>query len=45
MAEWQNSLDEGLKDRLQYRLWQQNNIILNAKKYEVEMQYLDKAVL
>jgi hypothetical protein len=34
MAEWQN-FRRRLKRQLQYRLWQQNNIILNAKKYEV----------
>ena len=46
MAEWQNSLDEGLKkDSTIARLWQQKAMpYFKCQKYEVGMQYLDKAV-
>jgi tetratricopeptide (TPR) repeat protein len=47
MAEWQNCLDEGLKkDSTIAYLWQQKAMpYFKARKYEVGMKYLDKAVL
>ncbi|MEP6929162.1 MAG: tetratricopeptide repeat protein [Flavobacterium sp.] len=47
MAEWQNCLDEGLKkDSTIAALWQQKAMpYFKARKYEVGMQYIDKAVL
>ena len=47
MAEWQNCLDEGLKqDSTIAYLWQQKAMpYFKARKYEVGMHYLDKAVL
>lgn len=46
MAEWQNCLDEGLKkDSTVARLWQEKAMpYFKARKYEVGMQYIDKAV-
>ncbi|MEO8534361.1 MAG: hypothetical protein ABI441_11440, partial [Flavobacterium sp.] len=46
MAEWQNCLDEGLKkDSTIAALWQQKAMpYFKARKYEVGMQYIDKAV-
>lgn len=46
MAEWQNCLDEGLKkDNTIAYLWQQKAMpYFKARKYEVGMQYIDKAV-
>jgi tetratricopeptide (TPR) repeat protein len=46
MAEWQNCLDEGLKkDSTIAQLWQQKAMpYFKARKYEVGMQYIDKAV-
>tara|TARA_B110000908_G_C10265169_1_gene463107 strand:- start:3484 stop:4299 length:816 start_codon:yes stop_codon:yes gene_type:complete len=46
MAEWQNKLDEGLKiDSTVAYLWQQKAMpYFKARKYEVGMKYLDKAV-
>lgn len=46
MQEWQNCLDQGLKvDSTVAYLWQQKAMpYFKAKKYEVGMQYLDKAV-
>jgi tetratricopeptide (TPR) repeat protein len=46
MAEWQNCLDEGLKkDSTVAYLWQQKAMpYFKARKYEVGMQYIDKAV-
>lgn len=47
MNKWQNCLDEGLKqDSTIAYLWQQKAMpYFKARKYEVGMQYLDKAVL
>jgi len=47
MNEWQNCLDEGLKkDSTIAYLWQQKAMpYFKARKYEVGMTYLDKAVL
>ncbi|WP_282068948.1 tetratricopeptide repeat protein [Olleya namhaensis] len=47
MSEWQNCLDTGLKvDSTVAYLWQQKAMpYFKAKKYEVGMTYLDKAVL
>ena len=46
MTEWQNCLDEGLKkDSTIAYLWQQKAMpYFKARKYEVGMQYVDKAV-
>jgi tetratricopeptide (TPR) repeat protein len=46
MAEWQNCLDEGLKkDSTIAYLWQQKAMpYFKARKYEVGMKYVDKAV-
>ena len=46
MAEWQNSLDNGLKkDSTIAYLWQQKAMpYFKAKKYEIGMKYIDKAV-
>ncbi len=46
MAEWQNCLDEGLKkDSTVAYLWQQKSMpYFKAKKYEIGMKYIDKAV-
>ena len=46
MAEWQACLNEGLKkDSTVAYLWQQKAMpYFKAKKYEVGMQYIDKAV-
>ena len=46
MGEWQNCLDEGLKkDSTVAYLWQQKSMpYFKARKYEVGMQYVDKAV-
>ena len=46
MAEWQNCLDEGLKkDSTIAYLWQQKSMpYFKAKKYEIGMKYIDKAV-
>jgi len=46
MDEWQNCLDEGLKkDSTIAYLWQQKAMpYFKAKKYEVGMKYIDKAV-
>lgn len=46
MKEWQNCLDEGLKlDSTVAYLWQQKAMpYFKAKKYEIGMAYLDKAV-
>ncbi|MGL2995084.1 tetratricopeptide repeat protein [Flavobacterium sp. TSSA_36] len=46
MSEWQNCLDEGLKkDSTIAYLWQQKAMpYFKARKYEVGMQYIDKAV-
>lgn len=46
MAEWQNCLDEGLKkDSTIARLWQEKAMpYFKCKKYEVGMQFVDKAV-
>ncbi|HEU4791528.1 MAG TPA: tetratricopeptide repeat protein [Flavobacterium sp.] len=46
MAEWQNCLDEGLKkDSTIAYLWQQKAMpYFKARKYEIGMQYIDKAV-
>ena len=46
MAEWQNQLDEGLQiDSTVAYLWQQKAMpYFKARKYEVGMKYLDKAV-
>jgi tetratricopeptide (TPR) repeat protein len=46
MTEWQNCLDEGLKkDSTIAQLWQQKAMpYFKARKYEVGMQYIDKAV-
>jgi tetratricopeptide (TPR) repeat protein len=46
MAEWQKCLDEGLKkDSTIASLWQQKAMpYFKARKYEVGMQYIDKAV-
>ncbi|MFI0428450.1 tetratricopeptide repeat protein [Mariniflexile sp. HMF6888] len=47
MSEWQHCLDEGLKeDSTVAYLWQQKAMpYFKARKYEVGMKYLDKAVL
>lgn len=47
MAEWQNCLDEGLKkDSTVAYLWQQKAMpYFKARKYEVGMEFIDKAVL
>ena len=47
MQEWQHCLDEGLKqDSTIAYLWQQKAMpYFKARKYEVGMEYLDKAVL
>lgn len=47
MTEWQNCLDEGLqKDSTIARLWQQKAMpYFKARKYEIGMNYVDKAVL
>ncbi len=47
MREWQNCLDKGLKkDSTIAYLWQQKAMpYFKARKYEVGMEYLDKAVL
>lgn len=47
MHEWQGKLDQGLKiDSTVAYLWQQKAMpYFKSKKYEVGMQYLDKAVL
>jgi tetratricopeptide (TPR) repeat protein len=47
MSEWQNCLDEGLKkDSTVAYLWQQKAMpYFKARKYEVGMQFIDKAVL
>ena len=47
MTEWQDCLDHGLKkDSAVAYLWQQKAMpYFKCKKYEVGMQYLDKAVL
>jgi tetratricopeptide (TPR) repeat protein len=47
MAEWQKSLDEGLKkDNTIAYLWQQKAMpYFKAKKYEVGMTFIDKAVI
>lgn len=46
MSEWQNCLDEGLKkDSTVAYLWQQKAMpYFKARKYEVGMKYIDKAV-
>jgi tetratricopeptide (TPR) repeat protein len=46
MSEWQNCLDEGLKkDSTVSYLWQQKAMpYFKARKYEVGMQFIDKAV-
>ena len=46
MSEWQACLDQGLKkDSTVAYLWQQKAMpYFKCKKYEVGMQYLDKAV-
>lgn len=46
MTEWQNCLDEGLKkDSTIAYLWQQKAMpYFKARKYEVGMRYIDKAV-
>ena len=46
MAEWQSCLDSGLKkDSTAAYLWQQKAMpYFKAKKYEIGMQYVDKAV-
>lgn len=46
MSEWQACLDQGLKkDSTVSRLWQEKAMpYFKCKKYEVGMQYLDKAV-
>lgn len=46
MSEWQNCLDEGLKkDSTIANLWQQKAMpYFKARKYEIGMTYLDKAV-
>ncbi|CAC9975209.1 tetratricopeptide repeat protein [Flavobacterium sp. WLB] len=46
MAEWQNCLDEGLKkDSTIASLWQEKAMpYFKARKYEIGMQYVDKAV-
>lgn len=46
MAEWQNCLDEGLKkDSTIAILWQEKAMpYFKARKYEIGMQFLDKAV-
>jgi len=46
MTEWQNCLDQGLKkDSTVAYLWQQKAMpYFKCKKYEVGMEYLDKAV-
>ncbi|MFV8268718.1 tetratricopeptide repeat protein [Flavobacterium sp. GT2N3] len=46
MAEWQACLDEGLKkDSTVAYLWQQKAMLyFKAKKYEIGMRYIDKAV-
>ena len=47
MSEWQNCLDQGLKkDSTVAYLWQQKAMpYFKARKYEVGMQFIDKAVL
>lgn len=47
MAEWQKSLDEGLKiDSTVARLWQEKAMpYFKARKYEIGMIYVNKAVL
>jgi len=47
MVEWQMCLDEGLqKDSTVARLWQEKAMpYFKARKYEVGMEYVDKAVL
>jgi tetratricopeptide (TPR) repeat protein len=47
MAEWQNCLDDGLKkDSTIAYLWQKKAMpYFKARKYEIGMKYLDKAVL
>jgi hypothetical protein len=47
MAEWQKCLDEGLgKDSTVARLWQEKAMpYFKARKYEIGMTYVDKAVL
>ena len=47
MTEWQDCLDQGLKkDSTVAHLWQEKAMpYFKCKKYEVGMQYLDKAVL
>lgn len=47
MSEWQNCLDEGIKkDSTIAYLWQQKAMpYFKARKYEVGMQFIDKAVL
>jgi tetratricopeptide (TPR) repeat protein len=47
MTEWQNCLDEGLKmDPTNAQLWQQKAMpYFKCKKYEVGMEFIDKAVL
>lgn len=47
MSEWQSCLDQGLKkDSTVAYLWQQKAMpYFKCRKYEVGMQYLDKAVL
>jgi tetratricopeptide (TPR) repeat protein len=44
MAEWQNCLDEGLKKIRLHICGNKINAHFKAKKYEVGMKYLDKAV-
>jgi tetratricopeptide (TPR) repeat protein len=46
MTEWQNCLDQGLKKDITIAyLWQQKAMpYFKARKYEVGMQYIDKAV-
>jgi tetratricopeptide (TPR) repeat protein len=46
MSEWQNCLDEGLKkDSTIAYLWQQKAMpFFKARKYEIGMKYIDKAV-
>jgi tetratricopeptide (TPR) repeat protein len=46
MAEWQKCLDEGLKkDSTVARFWQEKAMpYFKAKKYEIGMEYVDKAV-
>ncbi len=47
MSEWQNCLDEGIKKDSTYAyFWQQKAMpYFKAKKYEIGMEYIDKAVL